>query len=175
MVYADADEVVGEMYWANGLLFGTPTILGAALKPIWDLTTSIFAGTHGGKPASAFGAYGWSGEGVPHLIDRLHQLNMKVFRDGFRVQFKPSALEMQQAFDFGYGFGLEVRKHWDEQHRPQSAKATAAAGDSAWKCLVCGEVVRGDQPPQSCPICGVGPEQFVSVNVADTGFRSDEP
>ena len=175
MVYADADQVVGEMYWANGLLFGTPTILGAALKPIWDLTTSIFAGTHGGKPASAFGAYGWSGEGVPHLIDRLHQLNMKVYRDGFKVQFKPSAVEMQQAFDFGYGFGLEVKKHWDEQNAPEVAKHETSAAGSAWKCLICGEVVKGDQPPQSCPICGVGPEQFVSVNVSDTGFTSSDP
>ena len=35
------------------------------LKPIWDLTTDIFAKTHGKKIASAFGSYGWSGEGVP--------------------------------------------------------------------------------------------------------------
>ena len=31
------------------------------------------AGTHGGKLASAFGSYGWSGEAVPHLIERLKQ------------------------------------------------------------------------------------------------------
>ena len=47
---------------AEGILFGTPTIVGEALKPIWDLTTSVFAGTHGGKLASAFGNYGCSGE-----------------------------------------------------------------------------------------------------------------
>ena len=174
MVYADAGEVVGEMYWADGLLFGTPTVLGEALKPIWDLTTSIFAGTHGGKPASAFGAYGWSGEGVPHLIERLHQLNMDVYKDGFRVQFKPSAVELQQAFDFGYGFGLKAKAHWDASKAPAKS-APAAGGTQAWKCLVCGEVVYGDVPPTSCPICGVGPEQFVPVTVADTGFTSNEP
>ena len=174
MVYADAGEVVGEMYWADGLLFGTPTVLGEALKPIWDLTTSIFAGTHGGKPASAFGAYGWSGEGVPHLIERLHQLNMDVYKDGFRVQFKPSAVELQQAFDFGYGFGLKAKAHWDASKAPAKSAPTSG-GTQAWKCLVCGEVVYGDVPPTSCPICGVGPEQFVPVTVADTGFTSNEP
>ena len=174
MVYADAGEVVGEMYWADGLLFGTPTVLGEALKPIWDLTTSIFAGTHGGKPASAFGAYGWSGEGVPHLIERLHQLNMDVYKEGFRVQFKPSAVELQQAFDFGYGFGLKAKAHWDAAKAPAKS-APAAGGTQAWKCLVCGEVVYGDVPPSACPICGVGPEQFVPVTVANTGFTSNEP
>lgn len=174
MVSADAGEVVGEMYWANGLLFGTPTILGDALKPIWDLTISIFAGTHGGKPASAFGAYGWSGEGVPHLIERLHQLNMDVYKEGFRVQFKPSPVEMQQAFDFGYGFGLQAKAHWDAQQSGKT-EAPAAGGTQAWKCMVCGEVVYGDVPPTSCPICGVGAEQFVPVNAANTGFTSTEP
>ena len=174
MVFADAGEVVGEMYWADGLLFGTPTVLGEALKPIWDLTTSIFAGTHGGKPASAFGAYGWSGEGVPHLIERLHQLNMDVYKEGFRVQFKPSPIQMQQAFDFGYGFGLKAKAHWDAQRSGKPA-AAASGGTQAWKCLVCGEVVTGDVPPSACPICGVGPEQFVPVSVASTGFTSTEP
>lgn len=171
MVHADADEVVGEMYWADGLLFGTPTILGEALKPIWDLTTSIFAGTHGGKPASAFGAYGWSGEGVPHLIERLRQLNMEVYKEGFRVRFKPSAVELQQAFDFGYGFGLKAKAHWDAGRAPARTKA-AKGGAQAWKCLVCGEVVYSDVPPSACPICGVGPEQFVPVTVENTGFTS---
>lgn len=179
MVYADAGEVVGEMYWANGLLFGSPTVLGEALKPIYDLTTSLFAGLHGGKPASAFGAYGWSGEAVPHLIERLHQLNMDVYKDGFRVQFKPSPVELQEAFDFGYGFGLKVKAHWDASQAPAGAKAGAAAGAAggtqAWKCLVCGEVVYGPEPPGACPICGVGPEQFVPVSVTSTGFTSTEP
>ncbi len=68
MVTADQGKVLEELGFADGILFGTPTIVGEALKPIWDLTTSIFAGTHGGKLASAFGSYGWSGEGVPHII-----------------------------------------------------------------------------------------------------------
>ena len=57
MVTADQAKVLEELGFADGILFGTPTIVGEALKPIWDLTTSIFAGTHGGKLASAFGSY----------------------------------------------------------------------------------------------------------------------
>ena len=41
---ADQDKVLEELGFADGILFGTPTIVGEALKPIWDLTTSIFAG-----------------------------------------------------------------------------------------------------------------------------------
>ena len=84
MVEADQAKVLEELGFADGFLLGSPTIVGEALKPIWDLTTSIFAGTHGGKLASAFGSYGWSGEAVPHLIQRLKQLKMRVPDEGFR-------------------------------------------------------------------------------------------
>ena len=57
-------SVAAEWYWADGVLLGSPTILGEALKPIWDLTTAVFASTHGNKIASAFGSYGWTGEAV---------------------------------------------------------------------------------------------------------------
>lgn len=104
LVEADQSEVLSDMGFADGLLFGTPTIVGDALKPIWDLTTSIFAETHGGKLASAFGSYGWSGEGVPHIIERLKQLKMNVV-DGLKIKFKPNDAELQQAVDYGYKFG----------------------------------------------------------------------
>ena len=56
MVTADQAEVLGEIGTADGILFGTPTILGEALKPIWDLTTLMFPPIHGGKLAATAGA-----------------------------------------------------------------------------------------------------------------------
>ena len=34
-----------------------------------------------------------------------------------------------------------------------------------WKCTVCSEIVEGKEPPEKCPVCGVGPEYFVKVEV----------
>ena len=30
-------------------------------------------------------------------------------------------------------------------------------------CTVCGYIHEGDTPPEECPLCGVGPEQFEEV------------
>ncbi|MBR2511536.1 MAG: FAD-dependent oxidoreductase, partial [Firmicutes bacterium] len=166
MVYADEAEVRGELYWADGILFGTPTILGEALEPIWDLTIGMFAGTHGGKIASAFGSYGWSGEGVPHIVERLRQLKMKIYGEGLRVKFKPSDAQLQEAYEFGYNFGLSVIEGKIVEPEP------APAANQKWKCLVCGEIIEGPKPPESCPVCGVGPEQFVAVEEKEIGFVS---
>lgn len=164
MVTSDQAEVLGELYWADGILFGTPTILGEALKPIWDLTTSIFPVTHGGKVASVFGSYGWSGEAVPHLIERLKQLRMKVYGKGLRVRFKPSGPQLEDAYEFGYNFGLSVIEGDIVEIQP------APSGKRRWKCLVCGEIIEGPTAPESCPVCGVGPEQFVEVAAEDVTY-----
>ena len=162
MVTADQAKVLEELGFADGILFGTPTIVGEALKPIWELTTSIFAGTHGGKLASAFGSYGWSGEGVPHIIERLHQLRMRVPDEGFRVRFKPSEVDLLNAYDYGYNFGCLLQ---DKENPKKSAKTTLV------KCLVCGAIF--DSSMEICPVCGVGKENFVPVEEEDTSYRND--
>lgn len=108
MVYADRKKVLDELYWADGILFGTPTLVGDALEPIWDLATRLFARVHSGKLASAFGSYGWSGEAVPNIIQRLKQLRMRVVGEGLRVRFKPNDAELAEAYAFGQLFGKSV-------------------------------------------------------------------
>lgn len=163
MVDADPAKVVEELGYADGMLFGTPTIVGEALKPIWDLTTSIFPATHGGKYAGAFGSYGWSGEGVPHIIERLKQLKMKVKDDGFRVKFKPGKVDLMDAYEYGYNFGCMVQEK--ENPRKKTGQRTLV------KCLVCGEIF--DSSLETCPVCGVGREYFVEVEAVETTFKKD--
>lgn len=161
MVSADQSKVLEELGFADGILFGTPTIVGEALKPIWDLTTSIFSGTHGGKLASAFGSYGWSGEGVPHIIERLRQLRMHVV-DGFRVRFKPSEVDLIDAYEYGFNFGCLLQN----KENPKKSGRTQLV-----KCLVCGEIF--DSSLEVCPVCGVGRENFVPYDMDENTFSNN--
>lgn len=163
LVEADQAKVLEELGFADGFLLGSPTILGEALKPVWDLTTSIFAGTHGGKLAGAFGSYGWSGEAVPHLIERLKQLKMRVPDEGYRVRFKPGKEDLIDAHDYGYNFGCLL------QNKENRKKTTGAR--TLVKCLVCGEIF--DSSIEVCPVCGVGKENFVPVEVEQSSYRKD--
>ena len=139
---------------ADGFLLGSPTLVGDALPPVYEMFLGLNPIIHKGKPAGAFGSYGWSGEGVPHITERLKQLKMKVV-DGFRVRFKPSEADLVSAYEFGYQFGCLV----------QSKKPGAAAAKGSRKlvkCLVCGEIF--DSSIEICPVCGVGRENFVPVD-----------
>lgn len=155
---ADAIAAIND---ADAILLGTPTILGEALSPIWDITKQMFPPIHGGKLASAFGSYGWSGEGVPHLIERLRQLRMNVV-DGLRVRLKPNQADISEAFDFGYNIGCLL------QSKPNDRKKKSTV---MMKCLVCGELL--PEGTLICPVCGVGADQFVKVERDEVTFKRD--
>lgn len=164
MVTTEAGPVVAEMAAADGLLFGSPTILGEALKPIWDLTLSLFPPVHGGKHASAFGSYGWSGEAVPHLLERLRQLHCKVEDEGFRIRLQPSDNQLLDAYEFGYRFGCSVLRKKEVQPETSNARSTLL------KCLVCGAIF--DSSLDCCPTCGVGKDKCVPVADKSTSFQN---
>jgi NADH oxidase (H2O-forming) len=86
---------------ADGLLFGSPTINGDAVKPVWDVLASLISIETRGKFGGAFGSYGWSGEAVPMIEDRLRGLKMRVPEKGLRIKFNPTEKELAQCHAYG--------------------------------------------------------------------------
>lgn len=89
---------------ASGIIVGSPTINQDAVKPAWDLLSSICPITNRAKAAGAFGSFGWSGEGVPMLTDRLKSLKFKVVEPGLKFNFVPSEEEYNKADEFVEAF-----------------------------------------------------------------------
>lgn len=85
---------------ASGILIGSPTINQDAVKPAWDLLSLVNPIINRNKVAGAFGSYGWSGEGVPMLTERLKSLKFKVVADGLRFKFVPSESDFKIAQEF---------------------------------------------------------------------------
>lgn len=86
---------------ADGLVFGSPTINGDAVKPIWDLLSSLAVVSIKDKLGAAFGSYGWTGEAVQMLEDRLRGLKLRVPVSGVRVKLIPTGEELARCHDFG--------------------------------------------------------------------------
>jgi len=32
-----------------------------------------------------------------------------------------------------------------------------------WQCIVCDYIHEGDEPPEECPVCGVGRDKFIEI------------
>lgn len=90
---------------ADAILIGTPTINGDAVKPVWDLLSSFAKIRVKGKVAGAFGSYGWTGEAVRMVDDRLRGLKMRVPVAGLRIKLIPSSDELEGCHSFGVEFG----------------------------------------------------------------------
>jgi len=93
---------------ADAILFGTPTINGDAVKPVWDLLSSLAVIPTRGKLGAVFGSYGWSGEAVRMVEERLRGLKMRVPVEGLRIKLIPTEEELQRCRDFGRNIGREL-------------------------------------------------------------------
>ncbi|MFA9397772.1 MAG: FprA family A-type flavoprotein [Clostridiaceae bacterium] len=96
----DTAKIIEMIESSKAFLIGSPTINQDAVKPAWDVLSLVNPIINRGKPAAAFGSFGWSGEGVPMLTERLKSLKLKVLDPGLKFKFVPSQEEYKQAETF---------------------------------------------------------------------------
>lgn len=99
-------EIINKIERAKAVIIGSPTINQDAVKPVWDVLSLVSPIINRGKTAMAFGSYGWSGEAVPMLTERLKCLKFKVVEPGFKVAFKPTCDDLEAAKQKG----IEIAK-----------------------------------------------------------------
>jgi len=91
---------------ADGILVGSPTINQNTLLPVYKLFSVINPLRDKGKPAGAFGSFGWSGEAVGLIENQLKNLKLNVLIQGETARFLPDGDESDSLIRFGESFGL---------------------------------------------------------------------
>lgn len=109
LVTDDNAEAKAAIADADGFLLGSPTLVGDALPPVYEMLIGLNPIIHKGKFAGAFGSYGWSGEAVPNLTARMQQLKLNMPLEGMKVRFKPTQADLDAAKQYGLAFGNAVR------------------------------------------------------------------
>lgn len=105
----DISDMRAKLAQSDAFAVGSPTINRDALPPIWDLINHVDAINIQKKPCLVFGSYGWSGEAVPFLTQRLNALKLKVFGEGYKVCFVPSDEDLQKAKELGIEFAKTLQ------------------------------------------------------------------
>ena len=169
VIYSKEEEIMSKINSSIGLLFGSPTITSDALRPIYDVINSLNPIIHGGRFAGAFGSYGWSGEAVPNIEERLKQLRMKLPVPGLKINFKPSKEDNNRAYNFGRSFAEKIKENLNKT----SANIKSSSTIKKWKCIICGVVFEGTKPPEFCPVCGASKDQFIEITENKNLFKSE--
>lgn len=90
------EKIVETISDASGLLVGSCTINRDAPKVIWEILACIDAINSRGKPAGVFGSYGWSGEAVNMISERIKSLGFKLNENVVKVNFMPTEEDLEE-------------------------------------------------------------------------------
>lgn len=102
MLLGDLEE---KMVRADAVIVGSPTINQNTLLPVYKLFSVMTPIRDKGKPAAAFGSYGWSGEAVKLIEDHLKNLKFDVVTEGLAEKFYPGGEKAGHFVEFGLEFG----------------------------------------------------------------------
>jgi flavorubredoxin len=102
-------ELLDKVEGSKGLMVGSPTINGDAVKPVHDLLSSLATINLKGKLGAAFGSYGWSGEAVPILEGRMAGIKFKVMNSTVKPVLIPTEADLVNAVEFGKAFGKAIQ------------------------------------------------------------------
>ncbi len=89
------NEAASHIHRADVLAIGSPTVNADAMAPVWTALTHVSVPVVRGRTAAVFGSYGWSGEAVPMVEQRLIGLGYKV-AGTVRARLKPNTEALDQ-------------------------------------------------------------------------------
>lgn len=109
LIETKVDNIVKRIKQANGFLIGSATIVRDTIPTIWEILAKVHYEELKGKLATSIGSYGWSGEAVDNINQRLEQLKMKPL-PGLKIKFRPSVKQEEEIYEFGKNFAKELKK-----------------------------------------------------------------
>lgn len=107
---ADPIEVTQAVAECDGFIIGSPTLGGHAPTQIQTALGIILSTAPKTKLAGVFGSYGWSGEAVDQLEEKLQDSGYRLGFETIRVKFKPTKETLQQCEAAGTGFAQTLRR-----------------------------------------------------------------
>lgn len=97
----DHTDLVTEVFRSRAVVAGSPTVNRGILSSMAGLLDHLVGLGFKKKKAAAFGTYGWSGESVAILKERLQGAGFSVFDEDVKALWNPDDMTLAKAQDFG--------------------------------------------------------------------------
>jgi len=106
---ADKADIITEIFKAKAIIVGSPTVNRGILSAVGGILEEVKGLGFKNKKAAAFGAYGWSGESAKIITEKLKEAGLEVLQDGIRVNWYPSAQDVESCISFGKEIAEKVK------------------------------------------------------------------
>jgi anaerobic nitric oxide reductase flavorubredoxin len=106
---SDKNDVITEIFKSKAILVGSPTINQGVLSASAAILEEIKGLKFKNKKAAAFGCYGWSGEAVKIISDKLKEGGFQLLNDGIREKWNPNTESVENCIRFGKDVALDLK------------------------------------------------------------------
>jgi anaerobic nitric oxide reductase flavorubredoxin len=93
---SDKNEVMTEVFKSKAIAVGSPTVSNSVLSSVAGWMEFLRQLKFKNKKAAAFGCYGWSGESVRILQEKLKEAGFAVIEENVRSQWNPEEADFAQ-------------------------------------------------------------------------------
>ncbi len=107
---ASSAEISSAIQACDGFIIGSPTLGGHAPTQIQMALGIILASAAKTKLAGVFGSYGWSGEAISLLENKLKDAHYSFGFEPLRVRFSPTATSLEECQQAGREFSQKLKK-----------------------------------------------------------------
>ncbi|MEH1830861.1 MAG: diflavin flavoprotein [Nostoc sp.] len=108
--FTEPEEIRAAVEKASGFIMGSPTLGGHAPTPVQTALGIVLSTATNNKLAGVFGSFGWSGEAVDLIEDKLKDAGYRFGFDTIRVKFKPNDATLQLCEEAGTDFAQALKK-----------------------------------------------------------------
>ncbi len=125
-----AETIADMVATCDGFILGSPTLGGHAPVQIQTALGTILANVPKTKLSGVFGSYGWSGEAIDLLEQKLRDAGYRFGFDPIRVKFSPDRATLLACEASGREFAQQIRRQ-SKQQVPRQAVTDAQADRTA--------------------------------------------
>lgn len=107
---AETPEITAALQRSAGFLLGSPTLGGHMPTPMQTALGLVLANAAKTQPAGVFGSFGWSGEAIDLLEQKLKDGGYSLAFEPIRVKFKPTDVTLKYCEEVGTDFAQSLKK-----------------------------------------------------------------
>ncbi len=137
--FTSSEELLVAIKTADAYLIGSPTLGGHAPTPIISALGILLAEGNKQKPVGIFGSYGWSGEAIDLLENKLRDGGFEFGFEPIKIKFSPNVEMLKILEETGTKFGRKLIQAENRQKRQLTGGISITKSDPA--LLALGKIV----------------------------------
>ncbi len=106
---ATPEEITAVIEKSSGFMIGSPTLAGHLPTQVQTALGLVLANAPKGSMAGVFGSFGWSGEAVDIISEKLKDAGFTLGFEPIKVKFTPTAATLQLCEETGTDFAQDLK------------------------------------------------------------------